>query len=381
MFAALGVVAVVAMPEPLRLVPSTSAGSSYVRLYYESAFPTPGDEPLQRPVSVAVLHGRVFVADSVAGVVRVFDERGIPESVVGSGTLLAPTYVTCDPGSDRVYVTDRKRDALFVFSADATDLRRLEPQWAASARPGTGSVEATSFSPLGVAVGADGALWVTDVSARHRVLALDARGRVVHELGGTGGASPVVVALDYPNDVALVGDELWVSDSNHGRVVVFDLQGRYLRAMNLRGLVRGIAAIPDASGEVTAVAGVDALGHDIVLWGTEGEEIARFGESGTTAGRLQFPNDVGVSADGSRLYVADTGNRRIQVWRVEWGSEQTAAKRVFGADASNRAPYVAAALVSFIAALASAVVAASLWRRDRLEGVPERAEEDPPVLE
>lgn len=380
-FAALGVAAVIAMPEPLRLVPATPAGGAAPQLYYESAFPTPGDEPLQRPVSVAVLRSHVFVADSVAGVVRVFDERGVPESVVGSGALLSPTYVACDPVTDRVYVTDRKRNALFWFAAGRPEVRRIEPRWLAPAAASTRSVDATSFSPLGVAVGSSGMLWVTDVSARHRILALDARSQVVREVGGPGGASPVVVALDYPNDVALVRDELWVSDSNHGRVVVFDEQGRYLRAMNLRGIVRGLVAIPDASGEATAVAGVDALGHQIVLWDTEGEEIGRFGEPGTTAGRLQYPNDVAASADGNRLYVADTGNRRIQVWRVEWEREQVPAKRALAVDASNRVPYVAAALASFVATLASAVIAASLWQKGRLEGARERAEDGPPVLE
>lgn len=376
-FALLGAVAVATMPEPLRLVPSTSADAFAAQVRYESAFPAPGDEPLQRPVSVAVLRGRVFVADSVAGVVRVFDERGVPESVVGSGTLTAPTYVACDTGSDRVYVTDRKQGALFSFLAGETDVRRIDPQWRASARPTTHSAEATSFSPLGVAVGTDGVLWVTDVSVRHRVLALDARAQVVREIGGPDGASPVVVAMDYPNDVAVVQGELWVSDSNHGRVVVFDEHGRFLRAMGLRGLIRGIAAVPDASGEVTAVAGVDALGHDIVLWNIKGEELGRFGEPGTTAGRLQFPNDVAVSADGSRMFVADTGNRRIQVWRIEWRNDETPAKRVFGEDASNREPYAAAALVSFAAALTSAVIAVSLWRRDRVG----RAADGPRMLQ
>ncbi|MHB1342538.1 MAG: hypothetical protein ACYCX5_12385, partial [Coriobacteriia bacterium] len=40
--------------------------------------------------------------------------------------------------------------------------------------------------------------------------------------------------------------------------------------------------------------------------------LGRFGQPGRSAGRLAFPNDVAVTADGSRLYVADTGNHRVQ---------------------------------------------------------------------
>ncbi|MDI6842856.1 MAG: hypothetical protein QMC94_00440 [Anaerosomatales bacterium] len=379
--AAIGASALALMPEPLKAVPSAAEGAGTVQLYYEAAFPTPGDQPLERPVSVASLRSRIFVADSVAGVVRVFDERGVPESIVGSGTLVAPTYVACDPQTDRVYVTDRKLGALFWFVPGESELRRLEPRWPRESGAATRSAEATSWAPLGVAAGEDGTVWVTDVSARHRVLALDASGRVAQEIGGPGSHSQVVVALDYPNDVALVGHELWVSDSNHGRVVVFDESGRYLRAMSLGGLVRGLAPIPAASGEVTAVAGVDTLGNDIVLWNVRGEELGRFGEPGTIAGRLQIPNDVAVSADGSRLFVADTGNRRIQVWRVEWESADAPARRLFGSDASNRAPYVGVALVSFASALVLAVVAVSLWRRARLVGQDGPPEDGAEVLE
>lgn len=368
------------MPKPLQLVPSASRGTGSVRLYYEAAFPAPGDEPLHRPVSVAVMRGRVIVADSVAGVVRVFDEHGVPESVVGSGALAAPTYVACDSSSGRVYVTDRKLGALFAFDLGSTEASRVEPRWPVSSRGTTSSTEATSWSPLGAAVGPGGSVWVTDVSARHRVLELDPLGRVVREVGGPGSESPVVVVLEYPNDVAFVDSEVWVSDSNHGRVVVFDLQGRYLRAMSLRGLVRGIVAIPGASGEATAVAGVDALGHEIVLWDIEGAELGRFGEPGTTAGRLQFPNDVAVSADGTRLFVVDTGNRRVQVWRIEWADGEVSSQRPAGVDAANRAPYVAAAVVALAAALGLAVVAASLWRLQRAAEA-ERGDAGPSVLQ
>lgn len=361
-FAALGAAALLAMPKPLTLVPSASPGSGAVRLYYEAAFPAPGDEPLQRPVSVAVLRGRVVVADSIAGVVRVYDEHGVPESVVGSGALAAPTYVACDPSSGRVYVTDRKLDGLFAFDLGSTEVSRIEPRWPVASRAATGSAEATSWAPLGVAVGADGSVWVTDVSARHRVLELDPRGRVVREVGGPGSDSPVVVALDYPNRVAFVGSEMWVSDSNHGRVVVFERSGGYVKALNLRGLIRGLAAVPGPTGDATAVAGVDASGNQIVLWDTGGAELGRFGEPGTTAGRLQFPNDVAVSADGSRLFVADTGNRRIQIWRIEWEHGGVSPEGAAGVDAANRAPYVAAAVASLAAALALAVGAVSLWR-------------------
>jgi sugar lactone lactonase YvrE len=199
---------------------------------------------------------------------------------------------------------------------------------------------------------------------------MDARGVIEAEIGGARSAiesTGVAVALDFPNDVAVVGDEIWVSDSNNMRVVVFDGAGAFKRVMSMSGLIRGLAAVPPSFGSQAVVAGVDTLGHAIVLWDASGDEVWRVGEAGVTAGRLRYPNDVAFSSDGERLYVADTGNRRIQVWRVE----PAEANRPFGprgdVDASNRVPYVGAALLAFFVAAVSAVSSVSLWRRALLE--------------
>lgn len=41
--------------------------------------------------------------------------------------------------------------------------------------------------------------------------------------------------------------------------------------------------------------------------------IDSFGEKGTADGQLSFPNGLGADARG-RLYVADWGNDRLQIW-------------------------------------------------------------------
>lgn len=371
-FTVVGVASLAVMPKPLKSVPAAPGDASGLRLYYEAAFPTPGDEPLERPVSVAVCGTRVYVADSIAGVVRVFDERGVPESVIGSGTLLAPAHVACDAALGKVYVTDRKASALYRYDEARGVLERVQVRERVSGAASTSvsTREATAhpvaLAPLGVQVGASGEVYVTDVVSRHRVLVIDPDGLVRSEIGGHGSAiesTGVAVALDFPNDVALVGDEVWVSDSNNMRVVVFDRAGAYRRAASLSGLVRGLTAVPPSLGAKAVVAGVDALGQAIVLWDASGDEVGRVGQTGVTAGRLKYPNDVAFSADGSHLYVADTGNRRVQIWRVESAGSHGLFPSSEATDASNRAPYVGVALLSFFVAAVCAVSSISLWRR------------------
>lgn len=77
-----------------------------------------------------------------------------------------------------------------------------------------------------------------------------------------------------------------------------------------------------AAGEFTSVAGLaaggdrifvaDPLEDHVEVIGADGSPRQRVGRPGTDLGRLRRPMDVSVDQD--RLYVADTGNRRIQVF-------------------------------------------------------------------
>lgn len=83
-------------------------------------------------------------------------------------------------------------------------------------------------------------------------------------------------------------------------------------------------ALPQAraAGEFSTVAGLAAAGdrlyvsdpqeNHIEVLGSDGSPRQRIGRAGVDLGRLRQPMDV--SLDDGRLYVADTGNRRVQVF-------------------------------------------------------------------
>ena len=113
---------------------------------------------------------------------------------------------------------------------------------------------------------------------------------------------------------------VYVSDSNNGRLVTFDRDGNELgvirRGVSVGdlGLPRG-AAIDDA-GRIY-VADVSQQGIQAYQAIATGERqpkfIGGFGEEGTADGAFRLPNAVAV--DGrARVYVADWRNNRIQVW-------------------------------------------------------------------
>ena len=127
--------------------------------------------------------------------------------------------------------------------------------------------------------------------------------------------------FNFPNGVAVdAGGNVYVADSDNGRLVVFDaggnqvgIVGRGAGAGNL-GLPRGIAI--DDSGRVyvadLSLNGVQVY-HVLAAGETHPQYVGDFGEGGAGDGAFQLPNAVAV--DGrARVYVADWRNNRIQVW-------------------------------------------------------------------
>jgi sugar lactone lactonase YvrE len=182
------------------------------------------------------------------------------------------------------------------------------------------STEPTApWEPLGIDADAEGRIAVTDASAGQRVLLLDATATPEMQIGGgvsIDAPGSIAVTLDYPNGVAIRGDELWVSDSNNRRVLVFDSRGALERLIRIDGIARGLAFLDSEEPSSAMLAVVDPLGSEILVLRQDGTVAARFGGPGSAAGRLAYPNDVAFDAGSQRLYVADTGNARVQVWEV-----------------------------------------------------------------
>ena len=112
---------------------------------------------------------------------------------------------------------------------------------------------------------------------------------------------------------------IYVADSNHGRVLVFDAGGRQLAtiprgaAQSDLGLPRGM--VVDREGLLYVV---DTSAHAVQVYRELGKDrtpayVGRFGEQGTGDGAFEYPNAVAVDARG-RVYVTDWRNDRIQVW-------------------------------------------------------------------
>ena len=126
--------------------------------------------------------------------------------------------------------------------------------------------------------------------------------------------------LSFPNGIVVDAQgNIEVSDSNHGRLVVFGQYGKLLSTISQGvgegdlGLPRG-AAVDDAGRLFVS----DTSDHQIRVYSIDKAKATpaytgSFGDEGQTDGTFEYPN--GVATDKrAHIYVTDRENNRVQVW-------------------------------------------------------------------
>ena len=175
-----------------------------------------GSMSFESPVGIAIgRDGEVLVADADLGRVFRLAPDGSPRGEFGAGLLTRPTGIARDPARGRVFVADTQAHDIKVFDDDGRHL-------ATWGRNGEGPGEFNFPSHLSFG---SGMLVVAD-SMNARVQGLDSEGKAVLRVGQRG---LYVGNLVRPKGVA-TDDEgnLYVVESMHDTLLVFDGTGRLL---------------------------------------------------------------------------------------------------------------------------------------------------------
>ncbi len=269
-------------------------------------------ELLSKPYAVAVWQGRLFVSDTVARFVRVFDVPAGRQYRIGEdegpGQLIKPIGLDVD-AAGRLYVADIGAKAVFVYGPDRSFLRRIGgEQW--FARLSSVTVDPAGQRLYAVDIGGVG-------SERHQVRVFDAAsGAHLMDIGRRGSGPG---EFNLPRDLAIGRDgRLYVVDGGNFRVLVFDREGRYLHSFGSVGKQYGQFARPkeiavDREGNVYVV---DSAFGNFQIFNPEGELLLFVGERSERDGpaRYMLPSGIAVDEDG-RVYVVDQWYRRIDVYR------------------------------------------------------------------
>lgn len=172
-----------------------------------------------QPNAIAVTSdGIVYVADSKARAVKVYDYQGESLGSFGTmgdgGQLGFPTDLVLNEQAGELYVSDFAARRIVAFD--------LEGRWVRDiAAPPNDSGDPAFFRPAGLGSDADGNLYVVD-NALASVAMLDPDGNLLATIGYRNGKY-WTGELSVPVDAVATGGRVYVTSSRAGRVSVFEV--------------------------------------------------------------------------------------------------------------------------------------------------------------
>lgn len=240
------------------------AGGAVVHLFdlttraYKQFGDLNNQQKLSKPVGLAIVGNRIYVADSSLHKICIFDKEGRFVSSFGGERLVRPSGIAYRADDQTIYVADTARHAIDVFTTGGKFIRQI----------GSRGVAPGMFNfPTHV--------W------------FDARGN------------------------------LYVSDTLNYRIQVFTRDGGFLTTFGRQGDRPGNFAHPcgvatDTFGNIYVT---DRQFENVQIFDPQGHILMAFGEEGTQPGQFWLPAGIFID-DHNRIYVADSFNKRIQIFEL-----------------------------------------------------------------
>jgi trimeric autotransporter adhesin len=281
---------------------------------------TPTEARFASPYGVAVgADGTVYVADYGSNKIRKITPAGEVTTLANAG-FARPVGVAVGPDG-ALYVTDSSNKIRKItMSGGVATVSTLAGSGSGVSRDGTGT-EASFSGPFGVAVGADGTVYVSELFS-NKIRKITAAG-VVTTLAGSGSSG----STDGPGAEASFYTPLGVAVGADGSVYVADRNSHKIRKITVSG---GVATVSTLAGS---------------------------GQSGSTDGTgtaasFDSPSGVSVGADGT-LYVGETGSNKIR--KITFGDPTTTVLTASAATVTSGASVTLTATVTHQPPTGSAV--------------------------
>lgn len=225
---------------------------------YEQWKPDPLEGSFAQPVGIFFDSlGRLLVSDAAAGNIHVFSSVGEYQGTIGDGHLNKPSGIVMDPATHRIFVAD------------------------------TGA---------------------------HQIAVLSFDGELIQRIGKRGTS---LGEFNFPTNVALTDDgSLYVSDSLNFRVQVFDPDLNPIRQIGEKGDVPGFFSHPkgiafDQDGHLYVI---DSHFESVQIFDTQGSLLLSFGQEGHGPGQFWLPTGIHIDRN-NLIWIADSYNQRLQVFR------------------------------------------------------------------
>jgi len=186
----------------------------------------------------------------------------------------------------------------------------------------TGSEPGQFMRPRGIALAADGSLYVADTE-NHRIQHLGPDGSLLKGWGSFAASTESVEAppgtFNEPWGIAVAPDgSVYVADTWNNRIQKFTPDGEFVTSWGYGisqtedpfGFYGPRAVAVDPEGRVLVT---DTGNKRVVVFDADGNFLTQFGQAGLLPG--EFDEPVGLATDAlGQVFVADTWNQRIQVF-------------------------------------------------------------------
>ncbi len=261
-----------------------------------------------KPFDVVACQGRVYVSDTVARTVTVFNFPEKSHRVLGEsepGSLAKPMGLAAD-GACNLYVADITNSQVTVYDARGDFLRVLPT-------PEIQRLTHITVDPAGTRVYAADTGGVD--AEFHGLHVYDAQsGQHLRQFGGRGDAPD---KFNLPKDVEYLNENLYVIDSANFKIKTFTTDGRFVGEFGKIGRNFGEFARPkgigiDAEGNVYVS---DTSHGNFQIFNPSGELLLFVGtRGGNQPAQYMLPGGIDVDEDG-RVYMVDQFHRRVDVYR------------------------------------------------------------------
>jgi 4-amino-4-deoxy-L-arabinose transferase-like glycosyltransferase/sugar lactone lactonase YvrE len=253
------------------------------------------DGQFEGPRGIAVdAAGNVYVADLGNHRVQKFDAQGEfllawGKEGKGKGQFLEPFDLAVD-SQGNVYVLDSLRQSVQSFSSEGKFIQSLEPG-------------VDFYNPRGIAIDGEDNLYVADTGG-NGVIKLSADGRLLAQYGGP-------EFMYQPTDMAVDGGgNIYVVNAGLPIMQKLDRSGRLLKQWGI-SVANSFDSPHLAMGPGGELYITDPEQGRVIVYNLEGEPLEAWGERGTGDG--QFGKPLGIAVDNKgNIYVTDPYNHRVQ---------------------------------------------------------------------
>src|SRR6186713_1642572 len=292
--------------KPVEISTSLDKGFTFVNMWGSFG---KGNGRFDGQNDVDALNGRVYVADYANHRIQVFDTKGNYLTKWGTygeenGQIHKASALSIVP-SGKIYLSDQFNYRIQEFTANGT----FVTTWGTK-----GEADGQFLHPHVPGVDSEGNVYVSDRDLAN-VQKFTGDGKFImkwSEQGSNDGqlSKPESVIIDSK-------DNVYVADFGNHRIQKFTKEGEFISKWGSKGI---------GDGEFNGPAGLsidkndniyvtDKNNNRIQVFTVNGTFLTKFGSQGKAANQFILPEGIGVDMKTGLVYVADTGNYRIQVFR------------------------------------------------------------------